>query len=78
MPCGSTRSAAASASSGPCSRPSGGRLRAGALAHALGRYPLMTVQVMARIRWQALRLWRKRVPFHRKPPFDPERGSVAP
>ena len=51
-------------------------LTSGALAHALVRYPWVTGQVMARIHWQALKLWRKRVPFHRKPPFDPERGSM--
>lgn len=30
-------------------------------------YPLMTVGVIARIHWQALRLWCKRVPFISKP-----------
>jgi len=29
--------------------------------------PLMTVGVIVRIHWQALRLWLKRVPFVRKP-----------
>ena len=29
--------------------------------------PLMTVGVVTRIHWQAVRLWWKRVPFHRKP-----------
>lgn len=29
--------------------------------------PLMTLGVIARIHWQALRLWRKRVPFFSKP-----------
>jgi DUF1365 family protein len=29
--------------------------------------PLMTLGVVARIHWQALRLWLKRVPFRRKP-----------
>jgi uncharacterized protein len=29
--------------------------------------PLMTLGVMLRIHWQALRLWTKRVPFGRKP-----------
>lgn len=30
-------------------------------------YPLMTVGVIAKIHWQAFRLWRKRVPFFSKP-----------
>jgi DUF1365 family protein len=51
-------------------------LTSAALAQALVRYPWVTGQVMGRIHWQALQLWRKRVPFHRKPPFDPERGSL--
>ncbi len=34
---------------------------------ALWGYPVMTLAVMARIHWQALRLWAKRVRFHRKP-----------
>lgn len=34
---------------------------------ALLRHPLMTVGVIVRIHWQALRLWAKRVPFHAKP-----------
>ena len=47
-----------------------------AVARFLLRYPLMPVQVIALIHWQALRLWLKRVPFHRKPPFRPGHGSV--
>jgi hypothetical protein len=35
--------------------------------HALWAYPLMTFGVMARIHWQALLLFLKRVPFFRKP-----------
>jgi hypothetical protein len=27
----------------------------------------MTLAVVARIHWQALRLWLRQVPFHRKP-----------
>jgi len=34
---------------------------------ALWSYPAMTLGVMARIHWQALRLWLKRVPFFHKP-----------
>jgi DUF1365 family protein len=46
------------------------------VARMLLRYPLMPAQVTALIHWQALRLWRKRVPFHHKPPFEPGRGSL--
>ena len=35
---------------------------------AFRRMPLMTLMVVARIHWQALRLFLKRVPFHRQPP----------
>ena len=48
----------------------------GGIALALARYPLMTAQITALIHWQALKLWLKGVPFHRKPPFVSERGSV--
>ncbi|XZG71300.1 DUF1365 domain-containing protein [Chitinibacteraceae bacterium HSL-7] len=34
---------------------------------ALLGYPLFTLMVVARIHWQALRLWLARVPFYRKP-----------
>ena len=39
-----------------------------ALRQALWRYPLQSFGVIARIHWQALGLWLKRVPFVRKPP----------
>ncbi|HSS80886.1 MAG TPA: DUF1365 domain-containing protein [Gaiellaceae bacterium] len=45
------------------------------VARLLLRYPLMPVQVIGLIHWQALRLWLKRVPFHRKPAFVPGKGS---
>ena len=38
-----------------------------ALRRALWGYPLMTLMVMARIHWQAFKLWRKRVPYFTKP-----------
>ena len=37
------------------------------LRKALWRYPAMTYGVVARIHWQALKLWLKRVPFVSKP-----------
>ena len=37
------------------------------LRHALWHYPAMTLMVMARIHWQALQLWLKRVGFFSKP-----------
>lgn len=46
------------------------------LAAALVRYPLMPHRVTTLIHWQAVKLWRKGVPFHHKPPFVPGKGSV--
>ena len=42
-------------------------LSAATLRKALWRYPAMTLGVVARIHWQAFKLWRKRVPFVSKP-----------
>ncbi|MDO9404085.1 MAG: DUF1365 domain-containing protein [Polaromonas sp.] len=42
-------------------------LDAASLRKALWRYPAMTFGLIARIHWQALRLWCKRVPFFSKP-----------
>ena len=57
--------------SGPLLKTSvAGRLEpitAACLRRALWSYPAMTLGVMARIHWQALRLWLKRVPFFHKP-----------
>jgi DUF1365 family protein len=38
-----------------------------ALRRVAWRYPLLTVGVVLRIHWHALLLWRKKVPFWRKP-----------
>lgn len=47
-------------------------LETSAMRKWLFRFPLMTLGVIARIHWQALRLWFKKVPFFRKPrlPFE--------
>ncbi|MBM3355885.1 MAG: DUF1365 domain-containing protein, partial [Betaproteobacteria bacterium] len=37
------------------------------LAGALARFPLMPLQVVAAIYWQALRLWTRRTPFYAHP-----------
>ncbi|HEY5636705.1 MAG TPA: DUF1365 domain-containing protein [Burkholderiales bacterium] len=42
-------------------------LTAARLARAFLSHPLMSFGVMARIHWQALRLWAKRVPFFSRP-----------
>ena len=43
-------------------------LTGAAMRRALVRYPAMTLGVIGRIHWQALKLWCKRVRFLRKPP----------
>lgn len=45
------------------------------LLRAFFGYPLMTLGVMARIHWQALRLWLRRVPWHPKPAAPLEETS---
>lgn len=42
-------------------------ITSGSLAAALVRHPFMTAKVIAAIHWQALRLWLKKVPFHKHP-----------
>jgi DUF1365 family protein len=48
----------------------------GAILRTLARHPLASAGVVGRIHLQALRLWRRGAPFHRKPPYVPGRGSV--
>ncbi|MGE0042000.1 MAG: DUF1365 domain-containing protein [Vicinamibacterales bacterium] len=43
-----------------------------ALLGLLARRPWSTVQVVAAIHWQALRLWLKGAAYHPKPAYDPE------
>jgi uncharacterized protein len=43
-------------------------LTAATARRALWNHPAMTLGVIARIHWQALRLWIKRAPFFRQPP----------
>ncbi len=50
-------------------------LTRGALLRASLAMPLLTLGVVARIHWQALRLWLKRVPLFRKPAPPPARLS---
>ena len=47
------------------------------LHHALWRMPLLTLGVIARIHWQALRLLVKRVPFFGKTPLPASAPAVS-
>jgi DUF1365 family protein len=46
-------------------------LTAGRVRATLLRMPLLTLGIVARIQWQALRLWLKRVTWHPRPPRAP-------
>jgi len=54
---------------------SGTPLTSAALLSAFCRLPLLTLGVVARIHWQALKLWCKRVPFFSKPAAPLEETS---
>lgn len=47
------------------------------LALAIVRYPLVTLAVVGRIHWQALRLWWKGATYYPKPPLDPEAARTG-
>ena len=49
----------------------------GALWQALLGQPLLTLGVVAKIHWQALRLWLRRLPLHTKPDQPPEPFSLG-
>lgn len=58
----------------------GGRLQAAnrsAVLSAVARQPLMTVSVIARIHWQALKLWLARVPFFGAKPAASSDQSIS-
>jgi DUF1365 family protein len=58
----------------------GGRIAAAtdaALWRALLGQPLLTLGVTAKIHWQALRLWLRRLPLHAKPDHPPEPFSLG-
>jgi DUF1365 family protein len=50
------------------------------LRQVAGRHPWLSLGIVARIHWQALRLWLKRVPFFRKPlpPHSPVTIALVP
>ena len=50
-------------------------LASGPLLKAFFRFPLLTLGVVARIHWQALKLWLKKAPFHTHPEKLAETGS---
>jgi DUF1365 family protein len=52
-------------------------LNAATQRRATWRHPLMTLAVIARIHWQALRLWTKKTPFFRQPAAPAHAVSVG-
>ena len=48
------------------------------LRRALFRHPMMTMQVIAAIHWEALHLWRKKIPFFKRPDAPAHGVSIIP
>lgn len=54
-------------------------LSSSSLLRQTGKFPFVTLRVIGLIHWQALRLWWKRVPYHRKEEFpERQRGVFRP
>lgn len=47
------------------------------VAGALARFQAMTARVIGAIHWEALRLWRRGLPYLSKPAYDPARARTA-
>jgi DUF1365 family protein len=45
-------------------------LRTGEILKACAKVPLLTYKVIGAIHWEAFKIWRKRVPFHKRPAED--------
>jgi DUF1365 family protein len=52
-------------------------LRRSVMAGLLLRYPPMSLRVLAGIHWQAVLLWRRRTPYHRRDPKVAEERAAA-
>jgi len=49
----------------------------GALFHAFVKMPFMGLKVVAAIHWEALKLWRRKLPFYRLPPAPPRPHTLG-
>ncbi|MCK7611577.1 DUF1365 domain-containing protein [Roseibium sediminicola] len=47
------------------------------IARACLRVPFLSLKVMSAIHWEAFKIWRKRVPFHRRPANDAPDGGPS-
>jgi len=50
--------------------------RTSEIARACLRVPFLTLKVMGAIHWEAFKIWRKRVPFHKRPAKDVVDGGL--